>query len=44
VVLLPFLEGGVCGRSQARWVCCAFPPLILGGDYTEGWGNCKLTR
>src|SRR5215203_5691853 len=35
---------GASRRSPRCWAPCAFPPLILGGDYTEGNGECKLAR
>src|ERR671912_648029 len=31
-------------RSPRCWALCAFPPPILGGDYTEGRAECKLAR
>src|SRR5215211_4948534 len=31
-------------RSARYWALCVFTPLILGGDYTEGYGECKLAR
>src|ERR687894_2058135 len=47
----PALVGRVVGRgpgasrrSPRCWARCAFTPLILGGDYTEGDGECKLAR
>jgi hypothetical protein len=30
--------------SPTCWVLCAFPPRILGEDYTEGHKDCKLAR
>src|SRR5215208_2661346 len=33
---------GASRRSPRCWAPCAFPPLILGGDYTEGHAECKL--
>src|SRR5918998_2589273 len=35
---------GASRRSPRCWARCAFTPLILGGDYTEGDGECKLAR
>src|SRR5918998_1046721 len=35
---------GASRRSPRCWARCAFTPLILGGDYTEGDGGCKLAR
>src|SRR5215217_322381 len=33
---------GTSSRSPRYWALCAFPPLILGEDYTEGRAECKL--
>jgi hypothetical protein len=30
--------------SPTCWDLCAFPPRILGEDYTEGHKDCKLAR
>src|SRR5215210_413242 len=35
---------GASRRSPRCWAPCAFPPLILGGNYTEGHAECKLAR
>src|SRR5215204_512987 len=35
---------GASRRSPRCWAPCAFPPLILGGNYTEGRAECKLAR
>src|SRR5215204_4579974 len=35
---------GASRRSPRCWAPCAFPPLILSGDYTEGYAECKLAR
>src|SRR5829696_844367 len=35
---------GASRRSPTCWALCAFTPLILGRDYTEGYARCKLTR
>src|SRR5215212_3684500 len=35
---------GASRRSARYWALCVFTPLILGADYTEGYGECKLAR
>src|SRR5215210_8771442 len=35
---------GVSGRPPTCWALCVSNPLILGGDYTEGYPKCKLAR
>src|SRR5215216_5962288 len=35
---------GTSSRSPRYWALCAFPPLILGEDYTEGRAECKLAH
>src|SRR5215203_5327614 len=35
---------GASLRSPTCWALWVFPPLILGGDYTEGSVRCKLAR
>ena len=38
------MRPGLSGRSPTCWVLSASSPLILGGDYTEGYLRCKLAH